>query len=404
VARVKYGNWTDGHHLRQPRFGGLLEDHDPLECTFEKELEGEVHVETSKISESKKKPAKPLEHGKVVASIAAARPAGAKLSSNRAISEKELGVELESGSREEVFATIAGNEVHLTHLNKVYFPEDGYTKRNLLHHYLKMAPLILPFLKDRPLVLRRYPNGIHEEPFFQKDAGKGIPEWIQTAAVQSETRGRTIGYFLANDLSSLLYMTNLGCIDHNPWSSRYQTEDYPDYIFFDLDPGPNVGFQAVVALANALIQELENLHMKIFVKTSGATGLHIFLPIEPVYTYEQVRQFVQVVAVLVAQKLPKLVTTERSLNRRPKGTIYVDAHQNSRGQSLASVYSVRAFPHAPVSTPLLPRELNAKLTPETWNIKSIRNRVEKVGDLWGDFWKHPNNIEKAIEGLEKMLR
>jgi bifunctional non-homologous end joining protein LigD len=391
VARVTYGGWTGDRHLRQPRFAGMLEDRDPRECTFEKEMRIEKDVDAHQSDGSK-------QHAK------SGRRVYTRPSSAAALSEKELAKELDDGAREDVVAEVGGQTLHFTNLNKVYFPQDGYTKRDLLAHYLRMAPFILSFLKDRPLVLRRYPNGIEGDAFFQKDAGKGVPDWIQTAAITSESKGpKKIHYFLANDLPSLLYLTNLGCIDHNPWSSRYDDQEHPDYIFFDLDPSAGANFASVVKLARALTERLEILKLKVFVKTSGATGLHIFIPIRPHYSYEQVRQFVELVATWTARDYPELITTERSLSKRPEHSIYVDAHQNSRGQSLASVYSVRAFPHAPVSAPVSLSELNSKLREDTWNIKSMPGRISKIGDLWARFWKERQGLERAVKLLEKKL-
>jgi bifunctional non-homologous end joining protein LigD len=390
VIRVLYGGWTEGRHLRQPRFAGLLEDHDPRECTFEKEMRIEEDVNAN--------PGDGRKHSAKSATRVHARPSNAA-----ALREKELAKELDSGAREDIFAEVGGQTLRFTNLNKVYFPQDGYTKRDLLAYYLGMAPFILPFLKDRPLVLRRYPNGIEGDAFFQKDAGKDVPDWIQTAAIQSESKGSKIHYFLANDLPALLYLTNLGCIDQNPWSSRYHDQEHPDYIFFDLDPSAGTEFASVVKLARALTERLKKLGLKIFVKISGATGLHIFVPIHPLYSYEQVRQFVELVATWTARDYPELITTERSLSKRPQRRIYVDAHQNSRGQSLASVYSVRAFLHAPVSAPVSSRELNATLQVDTWNIKSMPARIKRVGDLWARFWKERQPLEHAVEALEKKL-
>ena len=390
VARVTYGGWTEDRHLRQPRFAGLHEDQDARECTFEKEMRIEKDVKTHENA------------GRKSSTKSAARAHGHS-STATALSEKELAKEFDSGARDDVFAELAGQTLHFTNLNKVYFPQDGYTKRDLLGYYLKMALFILPFLKDRPLVLRRYPNGIEGDAFFQKDAGKDVPDWIQTAAITSETKGSKIHYFLANDLPSLLYLTNLGCIDHNPWSSRYDDQEHPNYIFFDLDPSEGADFGSVVKLASALTERLETLGLKVFIKTSGATGLHIFIPIRPHYAYEQVRQFVELVATWTARDYPELITTERSLSKRPKPSIYVDAHQNSRGQSLASVYSVRAFPHAPVSAPVSLRELNTKLRADTWNIESMPGRIKRAGDLWARFWKERQELERAVQTLEKKL-
>ena len=292
---------------------------------------------------------------------------------------------------------IDGREVRLTNLNKVYFPGDGYSKRDLLAHYFKMARLILPFLKDRPLVLRRYPNGIEGEAFFQKDAAKETPSWVKTATIHSDDKNKPIRYIVANDRPTLLYLTNLGCIDHNPWSSRYDNQDHPDYIFFDLDPTPETKFSSVVELGRLLLEALGRLKMKAFTKTSGATGLHIFLPVEPRYTYEQARMFVQAVASMVDKERSGLITFERNVQKRPKGTIYMDAHQNSRGQSLASVYSVRAFPHAPVSAPVELSELTRDLEPAQWNMLTIGKRIKEVGDLWSGFWKSRQKLETLLE-------
>jgi bifunctional non-homologous end joining protein LigD len=390
VARVKYGGWTEGRHLRQPRFAGLPDDHDPRECTFEKEMRIEKDVSVDQ------------NRGRKHFRTPATRP-HARASSATVLTEKDLAKELETGSREDVFAEVDSQTLHFTNLNKVYFPQDGYTKRDLLAYYLGMAPFILPFLKDRPLVLRRYPNGIEGDAFFQKDAGKDAPEWVQTAAIRSESKGSTIRYFLANDLPTLLYLTNLGCIDHNPWSSRYDDQEHPDYIFFDLDPSAGADFASVVKLAGGLAERLDALRLKAFIKTSGATGLHIFIPIQPRYSYEQVRQFVELVATWTARGYPHLVTTERILSKRPQGSIYIDAHQNSRGQSLAAVYSVRAFAHAPVSAPVSRRELNSQLREDTWNIRSMTGRIKKAGDLWASFWKERQALERAVEVLEKKL-
>lgn len=399
VARVKYGGWTEARHLRQPTFLGFQEDRDPKDCTFENETKEVQTTRAKKVANS----SEPIKTGKSPTPekvVSTAFPAeGATLKT-----DKDLAEELDRGSHTEVFVEIDGVSLRLTNLNKVYFPADGYTKRNLLAYYFFISPFLLPFLKDRPLVLRRYPNGIEGQAFFQKDAGKDAPEWIKTAAIQSESKSKPLKYFLANDRASLLYLTNLGCIDHNPWSSRLDDPERPDYIFFDLDPTEGTPFTTVVKLAKILAAKLEDMGMKVFLKTSGATGLHIFLPIERLYTYEQVRQFVSTIASLTMQQHPGMITLDRTVGRRPKGSIYIDAHQNSEAQSLASVYSIRAFPSAPVSTPILASELTPKLRPETWNLSSIRRRVHEKGDLWSKFWKSRQKLEPAVERLEKSLK
>jgi len=257
--------------------------------------------------------------------------------------------------------------------------------------------MILPFLKDRPLVLRRYPNGIEESAFFQKDAAKETPEWVKTVSIVSEDRGRTVRYIVANDKATLMYLANLGCIDHNPWSSRYDDQDHPDYVFFDLDPTEGTPFSTVIKFAKLFLETLEKLSITAFAKTSGATGFHIYIPIEPRYTYEQARLFVQAISSIVARKNPGVLTSERTVRKRARGSIYVDAHQNSRGQSLACAYSVRAFEHAPVSAPVRMSEVRADLKPEKLNIKSIRTRVDKIGDLWSEFWDSRQQLETLLK-------
>ena len=391
VMRVGYANWTEGRSLRAPRFLGLVPDRNPQECTFAKET---TVVATRTDDPPPQEP---------VAEMQASTPKLARKRDKPSAGEEELAAELKNGSQTQLAIEVEGKPLTLTNLNKVYFPGDGYTKRNLLYYYLMISPLLLPFLKDRPLVLRRYPNGIASKAFFQKDAGEKIPEWIKTAAIESESKGEKIRYFLANDLPALLYLTNLGCIDHNPSSSLADDQEHPDYIFFDLDPSEDTPFANVITLAKDLVTKLEALGLKIYIKTSGATGIHIYIPIHPQYSYEQVRKFVEVVAAWSARDNPERITSERTVSKRPKRSIYIDAHQNSRGQSLASVYSVRAFPHAPVSTPISTNELEGKLRPDSWTLKSISKRIEKVGDLWANFWKDRQDMETAVKHLDSKL-
>jgi len=392
VARVKFGGWTEGTHLRQPRFLGLQEDRIPKECTLDKELK--EPVDQKKITGQKGR-------GKTLATDTPSKIAA--LPKSKAAAGERVEEELRHGTGEELFAKIDGVELRLTNLNKIYFPEDGIRKRDLLAYYYRMAPLMIPFLKDRPLVLRRYPNGIAGEAFFQKDADKNTPDWVKTAPIVSEGKGKKIHYFIANGRATLLYLTNLGCIDHNPWSSRAGAVEKPDYIFFDLDPTEGTPFATVANVAKILLRMLEKAELAAFSKTSGASGFHIFLPVvERRYTYEQARTFVQAVSALVEAKHPNLLTFERSVAKRPRNRILIDAHQNSEGQSLASVYSVRAFPHAPVSTPVSANELNNKLRPEKWNLKSLDRRLEKTGDLWAKFWEQRQELEPAVKLFERM--
>ena len=316
----------------------------------------------------------------------------------------DIAQRIRAEARQDLTLGIDGKSVHFTHLDKIYFPESGITKRDLLSYYSETADCILPFLAGRPLVLRRYPNGISGATFFQKEAPAGIPEWLPTATVFSDERGGEMRYVMADDRAALLYLTNLGCIDHNPWSSRADAQDTPDYVFFDLDPTPDTSFKTVLQVAAEIVQVLQAIRMKCYLKTSGASGFHIFIPLRAEYTYEQTRTFAEVVGRLAAARLPKITTFERSVRRRPKGTVLIDALQNARGKPLASAYSVRAYPKAPVSTPLSAEELNAAADPSIWNIRSMTARLQKKGDLWRDFWKNRQDLAVGLGRLEKFVQ
>jgi bifunctional non-homologous end joining protein LigD len=373
IARVKFSGWTDEHALRHPVFVALREDERPTDCQWERET-----------------------------APAAANPVVVRAPEivGRVLSTKaQIETELFNGRAETVTIELDGKRLRLSNLNKTYFPESGHAKRDLLAYYYRMADFILPFLRDRALVLRRYPDGIKGQAFFQKDVREGLPDWFKTVPVDSEHRGEVIHYATADDRASLLFLTGLGCIDHNPWSNRFDDIDHPDYFFFDLDPSDGTEFSVVVAIARALHEKLEELRLAHFLKTSGATGIHIYIPVEPVYTYEQLRTFGEIIARTVTAEHPNLVTNERIVAKRPAGRVLIDVQQNAHGRPLAAAYSIRAFPQAPVSTPLLPRELRTGLRPETLNIKTVFARLKKKGDLWRDFWKRRQRLEDAIQLL-----
>jgi len=222
---------------------------------------------------------------------------------------------------------------------------------------------------------------------------------METVAIPSEEKGADIRYFIANDRAALLYLTNLGCIDQNAWSSRRDDLEHPDYVFFDLDPSDGTDFTVVIEVARAVHAKLLELQLKAFLKTSGATGFHIYIPLEREYTFEQVRTFADIVGRLVAAEMPKQVTQQRIVAKRPAGTVLIDAYQNASGRPLALPYAARAFPKAPVSAPVAPRELRHSLRPDRLNIKSIFPRLEESGDLWRDFWDSRQTLEDAIQRI-----
>jgi bifunctional non-homologous end joining protein LigD len=426
VARVKYANWTTDDHLRAPVFLSLRNDRIAKDCTFEDAKPERVEKTVPKgpkeqraqdparnattaeaVAPEPDEPGEPADDQsptKAISLKTGPKPQGRHSQPNTGSSFKtaaEAEQELRSGRSETLDLESDGQRVHLTHLNKIYFPEVGLKKRDLLAYYYRMAEYILPFLKDRPMVLRRYPDGVGGKAFFQKEAPSCLPDWIGTATVASEERGGEMQYILANTRAALLYLTNLGCIDHNPWSSCAESQDRPDYVFFDLDPTPGTSFSDVLYIAREIYNMLKSIRLRCFLKTSGASGFHIFIPLEAKYSYEQTRTFAEVVGRLVAAENPKLTTFERTVSKRPKGHILIDALQNASGKPLACAYSVRAEPQAPVSTPLAPEELAKKITPETWTLQNFDERIRETGDLWSDFWKKRQTLDRALELLAK---
>jgi bifunctional non-homologous end joining protein LigD len=288
-------------------------------------------------------------------------------------------------------------DVKFTHTAKIYYPEDGYTKGDLLAYYDAVAPLLLPHLKDRPLSLKRYPNGIHQEFFFQKNTPDTYPSWLRTELID-KTR-----FVLANDKASLLYLTNLGCIDQNPWMSRIGSLEYPDYILIDLDPY-QCAFEKVVEAALLVKDKLDKIGLSGYPKTTGGDGLHIFIPIEPTYSYDQARSFAEVIARLLAAERPDLFTTPRSVAAREKNRVYFDYLQIAESKTISAPYVARAYPGAPVSTPLAWTEVSSKLHPSDFNIVNAPKRFIERGDLFEGVLSKPQRLEKAFSKLEKMVR
>jgi bifunctional non-homologous end joining protein LigD len=392
IARVGYAEWTSDQHLRQPRFMGLQPDRSPKECTFMKEKPTE--------RSPKKDGAKPP---KRAIKVRARRigPNSAPASNAGAGDVGKVLTALRDSKTEEVRLTLGGKELKLTHLGKVYFPEDGYTKRDVLAYYATVSSHLLPFLADRPLVLHRYPNGIDAPAFYQKESGPSIPEWIRTVNIFSESKRQEIAYFLADDLASLLYLTNLGCIEHNPFSAHAEELETPDYMFIDLDPTEGTAFSRVTHAAVLFGKILAEARLQFFVKTSGATGIHVFVPIARKYGFDQVRDFLEIVARIAGDRESGLLTRIHTVKDRPKNSVFVDVRQNAYAQSLASVFSIRPRNGAPVSTPIAVTELNSNLQPSKWNIHSVLEDLPSRARLWSGFWKTPQTLDKALEALSR---
>ncbi|MGZ5273729.1 MAG: non-homologous end-joining DNA ligase, partial [Kaistella sp.] len=292
-------------------------------------------------------------------------------------------------------------EVKLTNQNKIYFPKDQVTKGDVIAYYQSVAKYILPHLKDRPQSMNRFPNGIDGMSFYQKDASDEIPDWIETQKVFSESTDKYINYILCNDKATMAYLNNLGCIELNVWTSRVETTDSPDYLVLDLDPSENNSFEDVILTAQTVKKIMDKAKIDGYCKTSGSSGIHIYIPAGAQYSFEQVKNFAHIMMQKVQQELPEITTLERTLQKRDKGKIYLDYLQNRRGQTLASVYSLRPKNGAPVSMPIEWDELKEGLKPTDFNIENALARIEKKGDLFKPVLGKGFDMLKALSLLEK---
>jgi bifunctional non-homologous end joining protein LigD len=293
--------------------------------------------------------------------------------------------------------------LRLSNLDKEFWPEEGITKGDLLAYYRDVAPVVVPHLRDRPFTMKRYPDGWQGKFFFQKDRPPGLPEWVPTVNLEVSTREtprrrRRIDAPLVNDELALLWMVNMGCIDLNTWYSRVDKLDRPDFVLFDLDPAADVGFPETVEVALLVKQILDTLGLESFVKTSGSDGIHVLVPIERRSTYDDTRQFAEIVAGALARTHRGLVTTEWSKAKR-RGVL-IDANQNGEGKTIASVYSVRPKEGAPVSTPLRWDEVNEKLDPAQFTMDVVRRRVAEHGDLFEGVLKTRQSLSTALRKLQ----
>ncbi len=355
TCNVKYSSMTEKGILRHPVFSGLRMDKEA------EEIQWEDQMNTGPSSEKAPLKLKDME------------------------SEKKI--------------TVSKRPLKLTHLNKIFWPEEKLTKKDVIDYYNTVSKFILPHLKNRPQSLKRNPNGITDKGFFQKDAGDEVPDWIDSVEIFSESNNKEVDYVLCNDKAALIFLANWGCIEFNPWNSRIKFTDFPDYLIIDIDPSEQNDFDDVVEVAKTVKRVLDNAKAPSYCKTSGATGMHVYVPLGAKHTYEHVRAFAELIASLVHEHLPEITTMERSLKKREKDKVYIDYLQNSRGQTLASAYSLRPRPGAPVSTPLEWKEVKRGLKPERFNIKTTPKRLQKKGDLFRPVLWKKNSID-----LKKCLR
>jgi bifunctional non-homologous end joining protein LigD len=295
-----------------------------------------------------------------------------------------------------------GHEVKLSNLDKLFWPDEGITKGDLIDYYRAVAPVLVPHLRDRPFTMRRYPDGAYGKAFFQKDAPSHTPEWIERFRVEVSTREsprrtRWIDAPVVDDEAALLWMANMGCIDMNTWYSRVDKPHRPDWVLFDLDPSPDVGFPETVQVALLIKAALDALGLVSFPKTSGADGIHVLVPLERRHSYDDTREFCEIVAGAIARTNQGLATTEWSKSKR-RGVL-IDANQNGEGKTIASVYSVRPRPGAPVSTPLRWNEVDETLDPRAFTMETVLERVRRHGDLFEGVLTTRQRLSQALRAL-----
>src|SRR6266542_5845190 len=283
--------------------------------------------------------------------------------------------------QDNVVLTIGGKEVRLTNLRKIFWPDLALTKGDLLQYYASVAGVLLPHIRDRAMVMKRYPHGAAGDFFFMKRAPAPRPSWIEICSIPHDS-GNVIDFPMIQDTAALMWVINLGCIDLNQWYARCDDVDRPDYLHFDLDPVPGASFEKVVETALLLRQGLESLKMPCYAKTTGSKGIHVYVPIERGPTQKQVWGFAKELTQALAAQAPQLITAVYVVSKRPKGRVLVDYNQNAWGRTLASIYSVRPQPKATVSTPVKWSEVEKGITIDDFRIDNVPARLRRLGDLW----------------------
>jgi bifunctional non-homologous end joining protein LigD len=298
---------------------------------------------------------------------------------------------------------IDGHEIKFNNLEKIYWPKEKVTKRDMLNYYYQIAPFMLPYMKDRPQTLNRFPHGINGESFYQKDITGKVPGWIKPFPYYSEQDARQKNFLVCTNEASLLYIASLGCIEMNPWSSRTQKPDNPDWCIIDLDPSKSNPFSQVIETARVTRQVLDSFKIPSYPKTSGSTGIHIYIPLGAKYSYEDSKEFGRVIAKLVHAELPVFTSIERYTDKR-KGKLYIDFLQNRPQATLAAPYSLRPKPGAPISAPLFWDEVKKGLDILDFTIFNMLDRVKETGDLYKPVLGKGIDLHKKKKEMEKHLK
>jgi len=289
---------------------------------------------------------------------------------------------------------VTDTEVKLSNLNKVFWPDQGYTKGDIINYYIEVYPLIKDYLQNRPLSLKIYPDGIYGKSFYQKNAPDHAPDWLTRFPIYSTHRMEAINWVIVNKLQDLIWVANSASIELHGWFSAINNLDKPDFAVFDLDPSTDTGIKETAEIAFSIKKIIDQLKLVSFVKSSGKSGLHIYLPLKPVYSYSIVKNFLKAIADLVIKERPELATVEWRKNKR-QGKVYIDYRQNGRSRTIPAPYSLRPTREATFSAPLDWGEITADLRPESFTLKTIQKRLEEKGDLWSNLFK----IQQYLPGF-----
>jgi bifunctional non-homologous end joining protein LigD len=405
VCEIKFSEWTRDGMARHPIFMGLREDKTAKEVHMEKSktiksLVGDQKVKSQKAKGKNQKasPPKKTIATKTATKKTVVKKAAKPVSKTSGLKKKtnsEL-VSLENGKDQLV--KLNGHELKLTNLDKIYWPKEKARKIDLINYYYKIAPWMLPYMKNRPQSLNRHPNGINGPNFYQKNTEGKILSWIPTHRDFSESTRAYVNYLVCNDEATLVYMANMGCIEMHPWHSRVQSWQNPDWCLIDLDPDGTIKFEKVIECANVVKEVLDSIGADSCVKTSGSTGIHIYVPLGAKYDFDQSKQFAELVVSMVHHELPAYTSLERSPSKR-RNKIYLDYLQNRQTQTAAAPYSMRPKPGVPVSTPLHWDEVKKGLTPTTYNMKNIFDRLKVEGDLFKPVLGKGINLDKVLKKM-----
>ena len=374
VAQVKFSEMTITNKMRHPVYLGLRADKDASEVTLETPNFATDNIDERHIDKDQ-----------------------SNVKSTYKTSTSKKGQAIIPETLTSAIAKKLSDKVEFTNLDKVFWPVEKITKGDVISYYNKISDYILPYLIDRPQSLRRTPNGIKDQGFFQKNVAGIVPKWVKTRKIKSDSKEDSIEYLLCQDKDTLLYLANLGCIELNPWSSRVGSLNNPDYIIFDLDP-KDAPMKNIILTAQKVKEILDKLKVPSFIKTSGGNGLHVFIPIQKKYSYEQTKTFSHLVSQMVNRELPDITSLERMPVKR-KGKVYLDFLQNGKGKTMASIYSLRPREGAGVSTPLEWSEINDALNLKDYNYFTIFKRLEEKGDLWKDIFENPIDLKQVLANL-----